>query len=298
MAPRQQLVTTHHLNGAEIRVYTHPAQQPSRGVIYAVHGFRGDHHGLARIVSHLEHYTVIVPDLPGFGTSTSMADLAHDVEGYAAVLNQLAEELQLESSVHLLGHSFGSIVAAKLATVRGFASLVLLNPISEPALESDQALLAKLTSGYYEVCAKLPARIGEPLLRSRLFSDAMSLVMTKSRDPEIRRYVREQHRAYFGGFHSRATLAQSYRASVSATVGDYSPALSLPTLMVGGLQDELGTAQTQEALRASFANAQLVMLENVGHLIHYEKAPETAAAIDGFLQLLATGQAEDPAAGS
>src|SRR5690606_24947079 len=143
MAPREQLVTTHHLNGAEIRVYTHLAQQPSRGVIYAVHGFRGDHHGLARIVSHLEHYTVIVPDLAGFGSSTSMADLEHDVNGYAAVLQQLAQELQLDSSVHLLGHSFGSIVAAKLATTRSFASLILLNPISELALESDQALLAK-----------------------------------------------------------------------------------------------------------------------------------------------------------
>ncbi|WP_417363754.1 alpha/beta fold hydrolase [Glutamicibacter arilaitensis] len=287
MAPREQLVTTHHLNGAEIRVYTHLAQQPSRGVIYAVHGFRGDHHGLARIVSHLEHYTVIVPDLPGFGSSTSMADLEHDVNGYAAVLQQLAQELQLDSSVHLLGHSFGSIVAAKLATTRSFASLILLNPISELALESDQALLAKLTSGYYEVCAKLPARIGEPLLRSKLFSDAMSLVMTKSKDPSIRAYVRDQHRAYFGGFHSRATLAQAYRASISATVGDYAPQLELPTLMVGGMQDELGTPQTQEALRARFANAHLVMLENVGHLIHYEKAPQTAKAIENFLQELA-----------
>lgn len=290
MAPRQQLVTTHHSNGAEIRVYTHPAQQPSRGVIYAVHGFRGDHHGLARIVSHLPHYTVVVPDLPGFGSSTSMLALAHDVDGYAAVLNQLAEELRLGPSVHLLGHSFGSIVAAKLATVRSFASLLLLNPISELALESDQALLSKLASGYYEVCARIPAGIGEPLLRSRLFSDAMSLVMTKSRDPDIRAYVREQHRAYFGGFHSRATLAESYRASISSTVGDYSPALGLPTLMVAGREDELGTPQTQETLRASFANAQLVMLENVGHLIHYEKAPETAKAIDRFLQHLAAGR--------
>ena len=114
--------------------------------------------------------------------------------------------------------------------------------------------------------------------------------MTKSKNPDIRAYVREQHRAYFGGFHSRATLAQSYRASISSTVGDYSPALGLPTLMVAGREDELGTPQTQETLRASFADAQLVMLENVGHLIHYEKAPETAKAIARFLQQLAAGQ--------
>ena len=111
--------------------------------------------------------------------------------------------------------------------------------------------------------------------------------MTKSKDPSTRVYVRDQHRAYFGGFDSRATLAQAYRASISATVGDYAPQLDLPTLMIGGMQDELGTPQTQEALRARFADAHLVMLENVGHLIHYEKAPQTADAIENFLQKLA-----------
>lgn len=289
MAPRQQLVSTHHLSGSTLRVFTHVAAAPRRGVIFAVHGFRGDHHGLARIIAELEHYTVIVPDLPGFGSSTSMSGVEHDVDGYAAVLDQLADELQLDEQVHLLGHSFGSIVAAKLATTRSFASLLLLNPISELALDSSQAFLAKITSGYYETCAKIPAAIGEPLLRSKLFSDAMSLVMTKSKDPEMRAYVRDQHRRYFGGFHSRTTLAQSYRASISSTVGDYSPEIGLPTLLVGGVQDELGTVETQQALRASFANAQLAMLQNVGHLIHYEKAPETAAAIKSFLQGLEAG---------
>ena len=286
MLQREQLVSTHRLHGAELRVFTTVAQEPARGVIFAVHGFRGDHHGLARIVDHLENYTVIVPDLPGFGASTSMASMEHDVDAYAQLLDALADELKLDASIHLLGHSFGSIVAAKLATVRPFASLLLLNPISEPALDSSQALLAKITSAYYAVCAKLPASIAEPLLRSSLFSDAMSFVMTKSKDPQIRRYVREQHRWYFGGFHSRSTLAQAYRASISSTVGHYSPGITLPTLMIGGMQDELGTPQTQEELRQSFARAQLVMLDRVGHLIHYEKAPETAREIDAFLRSL------------
>lgn len=286
MSQRNELVTSHTFNGSHTKVFTYPAStQRSHGVIYAVHGFRGDHHGLARIVAQLPQYTIIVPDLPGFGQSTSM-NTTHDVAGYALMLNELADELHLGSEVILLGHSFGSLVAGKLATLRTFASLILLNPISEPALESSQAFIAKLTSFYYDVAAKLPAKIGEPVLRSKLFTDAMSLVMTKSKDPEMRRYVRDQHRSYFGGFHSRETLAQSYHASINHTVQEFSAHIALPTLMVGGLQDELGTPATQEALRASFASAQLVMLDNVGHLIHYEKAPETAAAIGAFLDRL------------
>lgn len=287
MGPRTQLVTTHRLFGSAARVFTYRASAPaSAGVIYAVHGFRGDHHGLDRIISQLPGYTVVVPDLPGFGASSSMTQAPHDVEGYTRMLDVLADELGLGPGTHLLGHSFGSIVAARLAAGRDFASLTLLNPISEPALESSQALLARLTSGYYALCAALPARIGEPLLRSKLFTDGMSLVMTKSADPAMRSYVREQHRAYFGGFHSRDTLAEAYLASISHTVGEYSRGIGIPTLLVGGLQDELGTPATQEALRSTFAQARLVMLEDVGHLIHYEKAPETAAAIRRFLSPL------------
>ncbi|MHC6176717.1 alpha/beta fold hydrolase [Glutamicibacter sp. X7] len=283
MAAREELVSTHHLLGSELKVFSYPATARKRGVIFAVHGFRGDHHGLARIVAQLPGYTVIVPDLPGFGASTPMSG-THDVPGYTELLAALADELDLPQSTVLLGHSFGSIVAAELATQRDFAALLLLNPISEPALESSQALLAGITSGYYRLCAALPTGIGEGLLRSRMFTDSMSLVMTKSQDPAVRAYVREQHRAYFGGFHSRHTLAEAYRASITSTVLDYAPALDLPTLLVAGAQDELGSPASQERLRDAFGDARLVMLESVGHLIHYEKAEQTAAAITGFLR--------------
>ena len=286
MTPRTELVTSHTLYGSTTKVYSYPAStERSSGTILAVHGFRGDHHGLQRIVEQLPQYTVIVPDLPGFGSSSSM-HLSHDVDGYATVLSTLADEFALPSSTILLGHSFGSLVAAKLAAERGFSALVLLNPISELALDSSQALMAKLTGFYYELCARLPEPLGSAVLRSKAFSDAMSLVMTKSKDRAMRQYVRAQHRAYFGGFHSRVSLAQAYQASIAHTVGEYSAHIHIPVLMVGGMLDELGSPQSQENLRASFADARLVMLPNVGHLIHYEKAGGTASAIHKFLQHL------------
>ena len=284
---RTQLVSTHQILGSTMKVFTWlPAAEHREGVIFAVHGFRGDHHGLARIISHLPGYAVVVPDLPGFGASTPMAQASHDVPGYVRALAVLAEQLQLPASTHLLGHSFGSILASRLATGRDFASLLLINPISQLALESDEAFLATLASGFYELCTRLPAEVAEPLLRSTLFADAMSLVMTKSKDAQLRRYVREQHRAYFNGFHTRQVLAESYRASVSDTVGRYAPDLELPVLMIGGLLDELGSEQTQQQLAASFAQARLVMLPEVGHLVHYEKADRAAAEITSFLASL------------
>lgn len=35
--------------------------------IVAVHGFRGEHHGLEPVLAYLPEVRVLVPDLPGFG---------------------------------------------------------------------------------------------------------------------------------------------------------------------------------------------------------------------------------------
>src|ERR671916_2177797 len=53
--------------------------------IVAVHGFRGDHHGLLPIVARLRGFRVITPDLPGFGRSTPFPATGpqHDVDAYA-----------------------------------------------------------------------------------------------------------------------------------------------------------------------------------------------------------------------
>lgn len=42
--------------------------------VVAVHGFRGEHHGLEPVLAFLPEVRVIAPDLPGFGESA----LCHD----------------------------------------------------------------------------------------------------------------------------------------------------------------------------------------------------------------------------
>ncbi|MDN5749154.1 MAG: alpha/beta hydrolase, partial [Pseudonocardia sp.] len=79
-----------------------------------LHGLRGDHHGLEPIVSHLDGFRVLVPDLPGFGETPPLHRGAHDVTSYAAWTREFVAAAAHEASggVVLLGHSFGSIVAA------------------------------------------------------------------------------------------------------------------------------------------------------------------------------------------
>ncbi|GAA3694740.1 hypothetical protein GCM10022377_04320 [Zhihengliuella alba] len=303
MSPRRSLLSTHELHGARVRCWTYPGRPdaaaatgsppaPSRGVVVAVHGFRGDHHGLTRLIEALPETTFVVPDLPGFGASTELpadAPHRHDIEGYAAVLSALVEDLGVGADAVLLGHSFGSLVAAAHAAAapHRWAGLILVNPISEPALEGSEAVLSRLAHLFYRCGAALPAPLGERLLRWRLVTDVMSLTMTKSRDRETRRYVRDQHRRYFGGFTSRRALLEAFAASISCTVRDDAAAIPVPTLLVAGVLDELGSPESQRALSARFPDARLRLIDGVGHLIHYEAAGPAAQLVRGFLRDLA-----------
>lgn len=288
---RPSLHSIHEVRGSQVHCWTYPTQTTCRGVILAVHGFRGDHHGLIRLVEQLPGYTVIVPDLPGFGVSTPFAAVTghpapgHNAEGYAEVISALRADLELSQDTILLGHSFGSIVAAGYLAKHpeDFAQLVLINPICEPALEGNQALMSRAASLYYTAGAVLPAKLGEGLLRSRLITDLTSLAMLKSKDPAMRAYVFDQHRRYFSGFTSRSTLREAYAASITQTVRDVAARVSQPTLLVVGERDELGSIRAQRALERAFPRGVMRVIPHVGHLIHYEKAPEAGALINDFL---------------
>ncbi|WP_424346840.1 alpha/beta fold hydrolase [Kocuria sp. CH-021] len=281
------------LDGHKVRYWFYDVDPDPKPLIVLVHGFRGDHHGLQLIADRLRgRYHVVVPDLPGFGRSEPFPDRPHDIAGYAQFLRGFVETLT-DGAVHdgarhgvaVLGHSFGSVVAAHFAAAHPamVERLVLVNPICEPALEGGPALLSRLTAAYYRLGRALPRRLGHRLLSSWLVTDAMSGVMTTSRDPRVRSYVRHQHRAYFSAFADRDVLLEAYEASVSHTVAEVAMQLSMPTLLVVGAQDELGSVAAQRTMASWIPRHRLEVLEGVGHLIHYEAPGRTAELVHDFL---------------
>ncbi|WP_338602920.1 alpha/beta hydrolase [Saccharopolyspora sp. SCSIO 74807] len=273
--------------GAEQRASAAAQAQIEEPLIVMVHGLRGTHHGLEPIVEHLPGRHVVVPDLPGFGDSGPMPGRTHDVQGYAAAISELIESLGgRQRPVVLLGHSFGSIVAAHVVSSEPdlVRRLVLVNPISTPALRGPRVLLSWLTSLYYKLGTALPSRLGRALLSNRLVVLGASRAMLRSRDPEVRRFVHESHLRHFSRFHSPQLLQETYTASVSGTVADYRGALQLPTLAIAGESDEIAPLEGQRAFVEGLPDAELVVLDEVGHLVHYETPRAAAEAIERFVE--------------
>jgi pimeloyl-ACP methyl ester carboxylesterase len=252
--------------------------------ILAVHGFRGDHHGLEPVVAQLPGFRVVSPDLPGFGESTPLGEGAHDIPGYRLWLAALVDRLRLGGDFVLLGHSFGSIVAsAAMAGGLPARRLVLVNPIAAPALAGPRGILTRLAVLYYRLGALLPERLGFALLRNRLIVRGMSVAMAKTRNAGLRRWIHAEHDRYFSGFADRRTVLEAFRASVGSDVSHFAADISVPTLLIAADRDDITDVAAQHRLASRFPQAELVVLSDVGHLIHYEKPAEAADAIRGFL---------------
>ncbi len=275
------------VNGAVTRYWSYPALGTALGQIVFIHGYRGNHHGLEAIAGALPNFDVIIPDLPGFGASTPLA-AQHSLANYSGWLKAFIDGLALEKKPTLLGHSFGSIICASFAAKnQSISSLILVNPVSAPALSGPKAALTLLARGFFGISQKLPLKQGLWLLRSWPMVRGMSIVMTKSREPKLRRWVHAQHDANFNDFASRTVAIEGYLASTSHNVGEYAPHFTVPTLLITGALDDITSPKQQHEMAATInAPHRLIEHPGVGHLTHYEIPGLVAADIDEFLKAL------------
>ncbi|MDN6156848.1 MAG: alpha/beta hydrolase [Brevibacterium sp.] len=272
------------VDGHRTAAWLHSSGSTSRPVLM-VHGFRGDHHGMDLIAGAVRGRDVIVGDLPGFGLSPPLpAGLSLD--GYCDHLAGLVAEVtsRWQTAPIVLGHSFGSILVAHMAARRPDTAgeLILINPITSPALEGSARLLTALTRLYYGLGARLPEPIGHQLLANPVIVRLMSEVMATSRDRGLRRYIHDQHARHFSTFSDRTSLAAAFDVSVAHTVTEVAGQLTMPTLVIAGDKDAIAPIAATRKFVSGLSDARFVELSGVGHLIHYERPDEAASAIMEF----------------
>lgn len=252
--------------------------------VIAVHGFRGEHHGLEPVLAFLPEVRVIAPDLPGFGESATVRGRTYDLQEYVDWLTEFAAAVS--PGAVILGHSFGSIVAsAAVAAGLETPRLILINPIGAPALEGPKGIMTRLAVLYYALGARLPEKMGSALLRNGLIVRVMSVTMAKTSDPHLRRFIHDQHDTYFSLFADRDVLRDAFVASVSHDVSEFAASIAVPTLLVAAQKDDITPIEVERELATRFPDASLVEIADVGHLIHYETPAEAAGAIRRFLRI-------------
>jgi pimeloyl-ACP methyl ester carboxylesterase len=276
---------TIRVDGVNSVYYEYPAVTDSSITLIMVHGYRGNHHGLEAIAAGLSKYRLLIPDLPGFGESEELSD-THSIEAYSNWLNGFIEALGLEREVHLMGHSFGSLVVGFYATQHSPQSVSLVNPVSTPALEGPRAALTNLTKIYYLLAAFAPKFAGEWLLRNKISVMVMSIVMAKTKDKELRRWIHNQHISNFSDFASVRVAVEGYEASISTDLSKLAAQIAAPVLIVSATLDDITDIESQRRVSNLYQKLTYKEIQDVGHLVHYEAPAQAAEYISDFLDTL------------
>lgn len=253
----------------------------TKPTLILLHGFRGTHHGLEKIAEQLEGVELIIPDLPGFGEGPKRD--SYTLDTYVEWTHELISKYY---KPYILGHSFGSIVAAAYAAKYPdtIAKLILVNPIGAPALEGPKGALTKLAVFYYQVGKILPPSIAMKWLGSDISTLIMSKAMTKTKDKALQKWIDQQHLQYFSRFHSARSVHEGFVTSVSNSVRDFAAQIPVKTLLIAGEKDDITPLEKQKQLQQLFPNAELKVIKSVGHLTHYETPGEVADFVQAFIK--------------
>ena len=273
------------INGTRLWVAVHGDGDP----LLVVHGGPGwDHRYLLPRLADLadEHRLVFYDQRASGRSSADVPPGSVSLEIFLQDLEGVREALGIER-MHLLGHSFGGLLAMQYAVrhPERVRSLVLLNSTaasSEYAQQVGQIMRERLT----------------PERQEQLLEVAQSEAMQRGEAAAIDEYMRILLAAnfhdpqavsrlplYFGDdFSARSGLLQGLQADLAAyDLHDRLAVIHSPTLVVRGDSEALPRAATDRIV-AAIPGARLVELEACGHFPFVECPDEMTAALRAFLR--------------
>ncbi len=259
--------------------------------IVLVHGLGGCHLNWMSVAPLLARDArVIIPDLPGFGTSPrrGRTTLARSRDAVLRLVDEVAT-----GPVVLVGHSLGGAVAVMTAAARpdAVSRLVLVDPTLPFAFRGRVSRAAMWTA-----FAMLVPLLGPWLVKRRLRrDDGAGLVDTLVRltvaDPaSVPADVVDAHRAFEQRHLDRPWLARSLCEATRSLFGMLSlrrrwfrleRQVTAPTLLLHGAADTVIPLATARAAVARNPQWQLQVLEGVGHAAPLEAPAATVEAILG-----------------
>jgi pimeloyl-ACP methyl ester carboxylesterase len=215
-------------------------------------------------------HTVIAWDAPGFGESADIDDTWRAPQ-FADALAGFVAALGLERP-HLVGHSFGTMVAlslfqrhpavpASLVLVGGYAGWAGSLPPDEVARRLDMFVgMAELGDAF------------DPKSYPGLFSD----LIPADRDAALVTMMRENIRP--------ATIRVAGHIGAETDLRPVLATIDVPTLLLHGESDARSPLANAEALHVAIPTSQLVVLPNLGHACVVEDPEACAAEIRRFVK--------------
>ena len=237
-----------------------------------IHGFGGNKDNFTRIADELEDYHLIIPDLLGFGESSKPMSADYRSQAQATRLHELLQAKGLASNIHIGGNSMGGAIsvayAAKypkdvkslwLVDSAGFWSAGVPKSLEGATLENNPLLINSKEDFYkmYDFVMYKPPYL--PKSVKAVF--AQERINNKELDAKILEQIVTDN------VEERAQIIANY---------------NIPTLVVWGDKDQVIKPETVNVIKDIIPQAQVIMMEDIGHVPMIEAVEQTAEDYKGF----------------
>ncbi len=244
-------------------------------VVLLVHGTGGSTHSWARMVPYLrEHFTLVMPDLPGHAfTSTPAEGSGLSLPGMAAAISALIKTLGIAPAL-VAGHSAGAAILMRMALDGGIAPKVLIS------LNGALLPLQGLAGQFFSPLAKL---IVLNPFTPRLFAwragdrGAVERVLGGTGSSLNAEGIDLYRRLFQSPAHTAGTLGMMARWDLGPLKRDM-PKLKTPLVLVACGADKAISPDTAFRVRDLIPSATVEYLRDLGHLAH-EEQPEAFAKL-------------------
>ncbi len=250
-----------------------------------IHGFTGSHEGFQYIIPLLPEIKFIVPDLPGFGQSTIGRE-DWSVDTIARLTNEFVAKLKLNKP-HILGHSMGGLVVSSMldqAPELYDKQAVLLSPVPT-AIRANESRRAGAILGalQYQLGHRIP-KVGKRLVTSKRISRAATSLIMTTTDKELQAQIHSHHFKNLDYISSIEFYSKLHHDINRQGAIDHAEALKqFDILLITGDSDNVTPFKEMTKLANAIDPQEFLVLPGIGHLAHYEKAPDVAEAIQEFI---------------
>lgn len=269
---------------------------PDGPAIVLVHGGYGSLHNWEFWVPYLQqNYRIVTMDLPGHGLTGRVAGDDYTRANMVRLVHELVTELGIESFV-LGGHSMGGGVALAYALKHPekVVSLILVGPEGVPPeggydiegtfFEDDADQAGSLEDKSLTLVEKLFTKFGAPWAAKAALQSTVA--NPDSVTPEMsRRFGRillhEGNRRAIVLMFRQAAIAMDWQEDLVPFLHE----ITQPVLLLFGEKDPLVPPEVGERAHRLLVNSELIMYENVGHLIQMEITERSAMDVLRFLEV-------------
>lgn len=243
-----------------------------------LHGFTGSLSTWDPFIPELsQHFTTITMDLLGHGKTDAPLDPnRYTIERAAADIIELLITLKIEKT-HLLGYSMGGRLALMLATryPERFHSLILES--SSPGIQNEEERLKRIQSD-----EELADFIEEKGIESFIdYWEDIPLFQTQKRvrleERKKLRRLRLQNRT-----HGLANSLRGMGTGRQPSLWEKLSSITMPVLLIVGSLDTK-YVQIAKQIAEQVKHAELNIVHDAGHTVHFEQSETFLALILNFL---------------